>query len=110
MFQAQSVQGFFTRITIIGLTPPPLHWGSVHNTGTFVRGSGLEGENILYVGNGLYWGHFLEPSEFNSLDDLNAERILPLEIWEKTVDDWDKKKNPSFQLEDWRRYTPAGLQ
>jgi len=43
----------------------PGDWGYISNTG-FIRlpeNQGFEGENIIYMGNGLFWGHGFSPAE-----------------------------------------------
>ena len=57
---------------------------------------GLEGENIIYVGAGLWWGHFSPENERQ-----------PLEDWEKSVANWPNGNGAKFSRV--RHSPPQGL-
>lgn len=56
--------------------------------------AGLEGENIIYTGGGLFWGHFQTAVTYRSLDD-----------WIKEVHSW----NQSEKLDTKREFPATGL-
>jgi hypothetical protein len=55
----------------------PADWGYIKNT-AFSGTPGLEGENIIYAGNGKYWGHFGSEKAYKSL-----------KRWYRIVHSWD---------------------
>jgi len=69
----------------------PGDWGYVRNTGTTHPPAGLEGENIVYLGNGKYWGF---PGGIKSLNQ-----------WINKVRSW----NNASKLLSVRRYPAVGL-
>lgn len=52
--------------------------GYIENTGWNGRDAGLEGENIIYMGGKMYWGHF-----------SNALSVQPYTKWFELVKSWD---------------------
>jgi hypothetical protein len=77
----------------------PGDWGYIENTKFPAVGGtpGLEGENIIYVGKGQFWGHFNPGLEY------------------KTLDGWIAQVNafpPPTEalLKNSRRFTAAGLE
>ena len=78
----------------------PGDWGYITNIKFPTSGGipGLEGENIIYVGNGkqLFWGHFNPGVEYKTLDGWIAE-----------VDSFTPPTQA--RLEDQRTYTNVGL-
>lgn len=55
----------------------PGDWGYIDNP-SHSGILGLEGENIIYMGNDLFWGHF-----------TGSKTLKPLESWIATVEGWD---------------------
>jgi hypothetical protein len=78
----------------------PGDWGYITNIKFPSSGGtpGLEGENIIYVGNGkqLFWGHFNPGVEYKTLDGWIAE-----------VNSF--KPPTQARLENVRKYTKVGL-
>lgn len=76
----------------------PGDWGYIENIDFPVGGTlGLEGENLIYVGNDLFWGHFGPGIEYKTLDD-----------WLKSVDNFP---GPSVgSLDTQRNSTKVGLE
>lgn len=73
----------------------PGDWGYVDNV-TYMRlinRPGEEGENIIYVGNGRYWGHISSAQTYKSLAD-----------WVKLVTKWGVPL-----VRDWRKRPVNGL-
>lgn len=68
--------------------------GYIKNTAWNGVDAGLEGENIIYMGRKLFWGHF-----------TNTLSIRPFSAWFKMVEKW----NGSARLESDRQYPDAGL-
>ena len=94
----------------------PADWGYISNTGAQNKNGGTTGENIIYMGGGKWWGHYLSIGStgphgrvIQDLDTLNKDRILPLDDWYHEVDMFDGVQDNSFHLKDYRRYTTAGL-
>ena len=73
----------------------PGDWGWIKKTKNVERGTGYEGENLIYIGNSSYWGHGFPPSK-------------TLEQWLETVGGWDPNTNPG-ELKKWRKWTPVGI-
>lgn len=64
---------------------------------------GLEGENIIYVGKGLFWGHF-----------SSVHTPEPLFAWITRVSKWEQHKVPKSkrgmaELLQMRKYPKMGL-
>jgi hypothetical protein len=98
----------------------PGDWGYLSNTGVRDKNRGTTGENIVYMGNGKWWGHYLSigspDAQGNTITDLNMlnkNRVIPLKgnapSWENEVDMFDGVQDNSFLLNDYRKYTSAGL-
>jgi hypothetical protein len=96
----------------------PGDWGYITNTGKRNKNGGTTGENIIYLGNGQWWGHFLSIGSqigdvtIGDLETLNKYRIKPLEgpnSWEHDVDMFDGVEDNSYRLEDYRKFTRAGV-
>jgi hypothetical protein len=75
----------------------PGDWGWIKNTNFPTTGGipGREGENLIYVGQDIYWGH---------TTDKNAYKTF--EQWLELVNSWN---NNGAQLQDWRNYPTNGL-
>jgi hypothetical protein len=75
----------------------PGDWGYITNTkfSGSARDVGLEGENIIYTGNNMYWGHFGSGNTYKTL----AEWINDVKSW-----------NGGATLESNRRFPNAGLE
>jgi hypothetical protein len=74
----------------------PGDWGNIMNT-KFVRGTdpvGNEGENIIYTGKGMYWGHW------------PGEMYKSYDTWFKQVEGW----NGGAALKPARRRPMVGLE
>lgn len=76
----------------------PGDWGYIKNVKFPAVGGrpGLEGENIIYVGKDLFWGHFKPGLEYHKLSDWMAE-----------VNAFDPPTEA--QLQPGRRFTKVGL-
>ena len=76
----------------------PGDWGYIENVDFPVGGTlGLEGENLIYVGNDMFWGHFGPGIEYKTLGD-----------WLLSVDNFP---GPSFgSLDPQRNSTKVGLE
>ena len=72
----------------------PGDWGYIKNSGTKTPAPGLEGENIISVGDKKFWAHFDPKAPIQSLPDLFT-----------MVKDWDK----SAELKPKRKYPAEGL-
>jgi hypothetical protein len=73
----------------------PGDWGYIQNT-KFTKGTdsvGNEGENIIYTGKGMYWGHW------------PGEMYKPYDTWFKQVESWNK----GAALKPYRRRPMVGL-
>ncbi len=76
----------------------PGDWGYIENLNfTKKRIPGLEGENIIYVGNDKFWGHFKPGNTYDTLDG-----------WVKEVNSFDNG-NGNAEIEDQRTYPSVGL-
>jgi hypothetical protein len=75
----------------------PGDWGYITNTKFSNKPDdiGLEGENIIYVGKDLFWGHFNPGLEYKTLAE-----------WFNMVQSW----NSGAEHDDSRRYPTAGLE
>lgn len=76
----------------------PGDWGYIKNIKFPATGGipGLEGENIIYVGGGQFWGHFNPGLEYKTLDG-----------WIKQVNDF--KPPTEAELKSTRKITKVGL-
>jgi Domain of unknown function (DUF4157) len=72
----------------------PGDWGYVRNTGTTTPSAGLEGENIISIGDSKFWAHFNPKTPIQDLATLFA-----------MVKSW----NASAELTTTRRFPTAGL-
>ncbi len=72
----------------------PGDWGYVKNTGTTSPAAGLEGENIISIGDGKFWAHFNPKAPIQDLATLFA-----------MVKSW----NAAAELTTTRRFPTAGL-
>lgn len=75
----------------------PGDWGYIKNTkfSGLASDVGLEGENIIYTGNDLFWGHFGPGNEYKTLQE-----------WFDQVEGW----HGGAIIRDYRRYPNAGLE
>lgn len=73
----------------------PGDWGYIKNTNFPASGTiGMEGENLIYTGNGKFWGHLGPGLDYRTLDD-----------WFKEVEGWNK----GAKIEPLRRRPTVGL-
>ena len=72
----------------------PADWGYIKNT-KFSGGYGLSGENIIYTGKDLFWGHFGPGNTYKSLAD-----------WFADVESWDG----AATINTHRDHTNVGLE
>jgi hypothetical protein len=74
----------------------PGDWGYIENTGKQKPSPGYEGENIVSIGDALFWAHFNPKKPINPLADLFA-----------MVQNWNDEK--AAKLHPIRRFPAAGL-
>lgn len=74
----------------------PGDWGWIKNVNYPATGGipGQEGENLIYVGKDIFWGHTSSPNPYNTYD-----------LWFEKVKSW----NGDAKLQDWRNYPINGL-
>ncbi len=76
----------------------PGDWGYITNTifSDKINSPGYEGENLIYNGKDMFWGHFGSGNTYKTLDEWMAE-----------VNSW---KNSKASLDTQRTYTKIGLE
>ncbi|HEY5602067.1 MAG TPA: hypothetical protein VIM41_03080 [Gammaproteobacteria bacterium] len=74
----------------------PGDWGYITNTSFPSSGGtiGLEGENIIYTGKDMFWGHFGPGNAYRSLTEWYAE----VEAWDGGANIEDFRTRPSIGL------------
>jgi hypothetical protein len=75
----------------------PGDWGYIENTKYNENPNlGQEGENIIYVGNGLFWGHTSDPDPYNTKDGW----LAIVRSWSGAAEFWKKRTRPTLGLID----------
>ena len=71
----------------------PGDWGYIKNTGAGTQRPGTSGENIIYVGDESFWGHF------------NGQAYKTFAGWFEMVRSWNGKA----EVKDFRKRPTKGL-
>ena len=78
----------------------PGDWGYVQHDTWDEKTVGLQGENVIYLGNQLWWGH-ISPRE--------KPTMISLEKWIEKVKSWTKDGKGKASIAKRRRYPKLGL-